>query len=59
MQSLFKEELGRRITNELTDVFVHFVAADQAYRKFRLQMPNDEAFDLDEPFLSWVPISVQ
>ncbi len=59
MQFPSQEELGHRITDELTDVFLHFVAADQAYRELRLEMANDGAFDLDRPFLSWVPISVQ
>jgi hypothetical protein len=59
MQHFPQEELGHRISEELTDVFLHFVAADQAYRQFRLKMPNEDGFDLDKPFLSWVPISVQ
>jgi hypothetical protein len=58
MQSPLKE-LGQRITDELTDVFLHFVAADQAYRRLRLEMADDGAFDLDKPFFSWVPVSIQ
>jgi hypothetical protein len=53
------QELGHKITDELTDVFLHFVAADHAYRRFRLEVADDDAFDLDKPFLSWVPISTQ
>ncbi len=53
------QELGHRITDELTDVFLNFVAADHAYRKFRLEFADDDGFDLDKPFLSWVPISTQ
>jgi hypothetical protein len=53
------EELGQRITSELTDVFLHFVAADHAYRKFRLKIDADDGFDVDKPFLSWIPISIQ
>ena len=52
-------ELGKTITDELTDVFLHFVAADYVYRRFRADMADDGAFDLDKPFLSWVPISSQ
>jgi hypothetical protein len=59
MQISSREELGHRITDELTDVFLHFVAADKAYRELRLEMPNDRAIDLDRPFLSWIPISTQ
>jgi hypothetical protein len=53
------EELGQQITDELTDVFLHFVAADNAYRRLRLQLADDGRFDLDKPFLSWAPISSQ
>ncbi len=53
------KELGRQITDELTDVFLHFVAADHAYRRLRLEMEDDGAFDADKPFFSWVPISIQ
>jgi len=53
------EELGHQITTELSDVFLHFVAADHAYRKLRLQLADDGRLDLDKPFLSWTPISAQ
>jgi len=53
------EELGQQIKDELTDVFLHFVAADDAYRRLRLQIADNGKFDSDEPFLSWVPISMQ
>lgn len=53
------KELGQRITDELTDVFLHFVAADQTYKRLRVEMADDGAFDSDKPFLSWIPISIQ
>ena len=52
-------ELGKIVTDELTVVFLHFVAADFIYRRFRIDMADDGAIDLDKPFLSWVPISSQ